>query len=198
MGIFRNLFDNVIKLTQGYDDDEDYFDGSQEEEIRPDPAEDNISQASAEFDNTFGVHNAPAASEPEVPEEQAEEAPPSGGFFSMFRPKGKKQSPESTAAYQAPTPAAAPASAPVFQTQRTAPSSHAAVGTAVIYTFNDITRAGELAGIVCGGQQVIMSLDGIDEPLARRLLDVTIGICAAANANITKVSGRTYYITPRF
>jgi len=186
-----SLFDNLIKLTQAYDDDEDTFEGAVEEAVDQAP-DDRPSAASAAFENAFSSRTAPSVSEPEIenePEEEEPEAQSAVSVGSLFGSIGAKiKKPVSVPLRQKP--------AAVRTAQAvTAPTSSVA-GTAVIYSFNDITRAGELAQIITSGQQVIMSIDGIDDALARRLLDVTIGICAAANATITKVSGRTYYVTP--
>lgn len=197
MGAISTFFGNFVKLTRGYDDDDDTFEGAMEEESEPRAPAAVQNAAAAEFENSFGTRSDFVSSEPKPdpepeagPEEEQESARPAGaGLFSgiMSRAKVRK------------TQAAAPAAAPSFRggAANPQPASAPVMGTAVIYTFNSIAAAGELAAIVCSGQQVIMSLDGIEESMARRLLDVTIGICAAANANITKVSGRTYYVTPR-
>ena len=162
------FMDELRKLTQPYDDDNDFFEGS-DSSLREAPAP---SAAQREFENVFG--NEPAG-RPEPAEEQRAPARESGqgsGFFSGLGRKAK----------------AAPRERVV----------DVGGNETKVILFNPRTfeEAGDLVTHLMAYHSLVMTLDNVPTDIARRLLDFMSGITFALQGKITPISAKTYFISP--
>jgi cell division inhibitor SepF len=162
------FMDELRKLTQPYDDDNDFFEGA-DSSLREAPPP---SAAQREFESVFG--NEPAGKpepveEPRVPAREAGE----GGLFAGLGRKPKKQP------------------------QRERVVDVGGNETKVIL-FNPKTfeEAGDLVNHLMAYHSLVMTLDGIPTDSARRLLDFMSGITFALQGKITPISAKTYFISP--
>ena len=163
------LFDELKKLTQPQDDDSDFFEGA-DESFKPAPAA--ASSAQLQFESTFGEE---PSSNPE-PARRPAKAQGEGG--SLFGNLGVKK-------------AAKP------RTQRERLVNFGGSETQVIL-FNPKTfeEAGELVNHLNQSRSVVMTLEGVPNDNARRLLDFLSGVAYANEGKIKKVAANTYIITP--
>jgi len=171
-----SFMDELKKLTQPYDDDEDFFEGA-DESARASAAA--VSSAQAEFESTFG-EEAPAAEEQSVKKApKTSEGSLLGALSGALT--GKKYTPK-------------PAKAPLRE--RTV---NFGGGETQVILFNPKTfdEAGELVNHILQGRSVVMTLEGIANDNARRLLDFMSGIAFALQGKITPVSAKTYFVTPQ-
>ena len=161
------FMDELRKLTQPYDDDNDFFEGA-DSSLRESPKP---SAAQMQFESVFGGE---PAGKPEPAEEQRAPArePGEGGLFSGLSRKVKKP-------------------------QRERLVDVGGNETKVILfnpkTFED---AGELVNHLMAYHSLVMTLDGIPTDNARRLLDFMSGITFALQGKITPISAKTYFISP--
>lgn len=164
------LFDELKKITQGYSDDEDFFEDSiQAPEVKSDKP---VSSAQQQFESAFSTSSAPA---PERAKPQSAESPAPSGFLSGLT--GKR------------TPKSSPR-------QRTVSFGG---NETQVYLFNPKTfdEAGELVAFLQQGRSLVMTLEGVEEANARRLLDFLSGVTFALDGRITPVSAKTYFVTPQ-
>ena len=172
------FMDGLKKLTQPYDDDEDFFEGA-DQSLRPQPKEQRqaVSAAQMAFENAFtdpGGSPAPAAAAEEgQPKKPAES---SGGIFSGFK----------KAAQNASKP----------RRERTV--NFGGKDTSVIlFSPKTFDEAGELVSYLQQDMTCVMTLESVPADTARRLLDFLSGIAFALGGKITPVSAKTYFITPQ-
>ena len=164
------FMDELRKLTQPYDDDNDFFEGADSSlrEAPPPP-----SAAQREFESVFG--NEPAG-KPEPAEEQRsparESAPEGGGLFASLGRKPRKAPRERVV--------------------------DVGGNETKVILFNPKTfeEAGDLVGHLMAYHSLVMTLDGIPTDSARRLLDFMSGITFALQGKITPISAKTYFISP--
>ena len=165
-----SFMDELRKLTQPYNDDEDFF----EDSIRsPEPkAEKAVSSVQQEFENAFAVEASPV---PEKSPKPQQDAPAPGGFLSSFAGKRSAR----------PAPRQKTVSFGGSETQ--------------VFLFNPKTfdEAGELVAHLQQGRSLVMTLEGVESGNARRLLDFISGVTFALDGKITPVSAKTYFITPQ-
>lgn len=171
------FMDELKKLTQPYDDEEDFFEGA-DPSFKPQPKQkaepkikSPISAAQLAFENSFGDGGvAPAEESP------AKKPASEGGFFGA---RGQKKAPRQKA-----------------PRQRTV--NFGGRDTSVIlFSPKSFDEAGELVNYMNDGLTVVMTLEGIPGETARRLLDFLSGIAFALQGKITPVSAKTYFITPQ-
>ena len=164
------FLDELRKLTQPYDDDDDYFEDSEVSTPAAAPA----SAAQIEFENAFGAD----PSEPEPARKAPKQASEPSGLLGAL---GVKKA--------APRPKPA-------RRERTV--SFGGNETQVIL-FNPKTfdEAGELVSHLQQNRSVVMTLEGLPTDNARRLLDFLSGITFALQGKITPVSAKTYFVTPQ-
>ena len=171
------FMDELKKLTQPYDDEEDFFEGA-DPSFKPQPKQkaepkikNPISAAQLAFENSFADNSVTPA------EEAAQKKPGTeGGIFGV---RGQKKA----ARQKAPR-------------QRTV--NFGGRDTSVIlFSPKSFDEAGELVGYMDQGLTVVMTLEGIPGETARRLLDFLSGIAFALQGKITPVSAKTYFITPQ-
>jgi cell division inhibitor SepF len=169
------FMDGLKKLTQPYDDDEDFFEGA-DQSLRPQPKPDQksaVSAAQMAFENAF----ADPGGSPAPAEEAAPKKPEGGGgLFGGFR----------KAAQNAAKP----------KKERT--MNFGGRDTSVIlFSPKNFDEAGELVGYLQQESTCVMTLETVPAETARRLLDFLSGIAFALGGKITPVSAKTYFITPQ-
>lgn len=163
------FMDELRKLTQPYDEDNDFFDGS-ESSLRDAPQP---TAAQLEFESVFG--NEPAG-KPEPAEEKAAPAPresgEGGGIFGGFARKARKP-----------------------QRERTVDAGGRETKV-ILFDPKTFEEAGELVGHLMADRSLVMTLEGVSNDSARRLLDFMSGITYALQGKITPISAKTYFISP--
>ncbi len=176
------FMDELKKLTQPYDDEDDFFEGA-DMARKNEPA---VTPAQMAFEDTFAAEN---EEEPE-PARQPEQ-PRRGGFFEALG-LGKKES--------APQGAARPR--PVMpRPQRPLKERTVNFGgndtQVILFNPKSFEEAGDLVGYLQMGRSLVMTLEGQPTDRARRLLDFISGITFAMDGKVTPVAGKTYFITPQ-
>lgn len=175
------FMDELKKLTQPYDDEDDFFEGA-DMARKNEPA---VTPAQMAFEDTF------AAETEEEPEPAREpEQPRRGGFFDALG-IGKKE--------QAAQPAARPR--PSIRPQRPLKERTVNFGGSdtqvILFNPKSFEEAGDLVGYLQMGRSLVMTLEGQPTDRARRLLDFISGITFAMDGKVTPVAGKTYFITPQ-
>ena len=170
------FMDGLKKLTQPYDDDEDFFEGA-DQSLRPQQKPEQkpaVSAAQMAFENTFAdPGGAPAPAEEAQPKKPAEST---GGIFGGFKK------------------AAQSASKP--RRERTV--NFGGKDTSVLlFSPKTFDEAGELVSYLQQDMTCVMTLESVPADTARRLLDFLSGIAFALGGKITPVSAKTYFITPQ-
>lgn len=166
------FMDELRKLTQPYDDEDDFFEGADESQ-RQQAAQ--PTQAQIEFEQTFGEEPA------ETPEPAVRKAPKQshplgeGGLFGGF---GRR---------------AAKPKNPVRERTVDFGGSERQV---ILFNPKTFDEAGELVNHLNQNRSLVMTLEGLPTDMARRLLDFLSGITFALQGKITPVSAKTYFITP--
>lgn len=161
------FMDELRKLTQPIDDDDDFFEGANVN-IKPAPGP---SAAQVEFENTFGEE---PASSPEPAKKPAAAGAAEGGIFGGLNKKSVK---------------------PKVRKDKV-PGYAGVSDTQVIFSPKSFNEAGELMNHLNEGRSVVMTLDGLPMETARRLLDFLSGIAFALQGKITPISAKTYFVTP--
>ena len=180
------FLDELRKLTQPYDDDNDFFDGSDFNEpsqtnLRASPQQE-LSATQKYFESTFGGGDGGRIEPEAAPKEETAPAQPpagesgaaGGGLFSGF---GFKK-------------AAKPRRERLVN-----------VGgrdqQVILFNPKSFDEAGELVTHLEQNRSVVMTLEGVQNDFARRLLDFLSGITYAMHGKITPISAKTYFVTPQ-
>ena len=166
------FMDELRKLTQPYDDEDDYYedsDSSLRDSAQP-------SEAQTVFENTFGAE---PGGKPEPAESARKPAKAQNEGGGIFGNRGSKK-----------------AGRPKAHKERTV--DWGGKETQVIL-FNPKTfdEAGDLVNQLNQGRSVVMTLEGVPTENARRLLDFLSGIAYALQGKITPISAKTYFVTPQ-
>jgi len=172
------FMDELKKLTQPYDDEDDFFEGS-EQPARPAPTPKAAAQEQINFDNAFGA-SASVAPEPAQESAPARPAGESGGLFGALGSFGARR------AQRAPKPP---------RRERTV-NFGGSDTQVILFNPKNFDDAGELVQHLNNKRSVVMTLEGLPTDMARRLLDFQSGITYALQGKITPVSGKTYFISP--
>lgn len=167
------FMDELRKLTQPYEDEDDFYEGADAAAQPAAPTE-----AQLEFENTFGGRETPepAAEETETPAPAPQEG---GGGKGIFSALGRKKP-----------------SRPRASRERTVEFG----GTeqqVILFNPKNFDEAGDLVQHLLQGRSVVMTLEGVPTELARRLLDFLSGIAYALQGKITPISAKTYFVTPQ-
>lgn len=163
------FMEELKKLTQPYDDeDNDFFEGA-DVSFKPAPP---ASPAALEFENAFGE-------EPVANPEPAYKAPKPASEGGLFGVLGAKR--------------AAKPKAP--QRERTV-NFGGSEQQVILFNPKTFDEAGELVNHLYQNRSVVMTLEGLPTENARRLLDFLSGITFALQGKITPVSAKTYFVTP--
>ena len=164
------FMDELRKLTQPYDDDDnDFFEGSSSGFSSPPSA----SPAQLEFENTFGEEPSSAPEPARRPAKPAAE----GGLLGAL---GARRTAKPKAA----------------QRERTV-NFGGSEQQVILFNPKTFDEAGELVNHLNQGRSVVMTLEGLPTETARRLLDFLSGITFALQGKITPVSAKTYFVTPQ-
>ena len=166
------FFDELKKLTQPYDDDDDFFEGSIESEQSSAAA---VSAAQLQFESAFGEES-PSAAEPA--EQKPSRTGEGGGLFGAFGSRRAQSKPR----------------APLRERTVNFGGSDTQV---ILFNPQSFDEAGELVGHLLRSRSVVMTLEGLPTENARRLLDFMSGIAFALEGKITPISAKTYFVTPR-
>ena len=171
------FMDGLRKLTQPYDDEEDFFEGA-DQSLRPQPKSEQkaVSAAQMAFENAFAdPGGAPAPAEEAPPPKKTAEGS-GGGIFGGFK----------KAAQSSPRP------------RREKTMNFGGRDTSVIlFSPKTFDEAGELVGYLQQDATCVMTLESVPAETARRLLDFLSGIAFALGGKITPVSAKTFFITPQ-
>ena len=161
------FMDELRKLTQPYDDDNDFFDGA-DSSLREAPAP---SAAQREFENVFGSEPA-GRPEPEERQPAPRESSENSLFGGLTR-KAKKQ--------------------PARERVVDVGGNETKV---VLFNPRTFEEAGELVNHLMAYHSLVMTLDNVPTESARRLLDFMSGITFALQGKITPISAKAYFISP--
>ena len=163
------FMDELRKLTQPYDDDNDFFEGADSSlrEAPPPP-----SAAQREFESVFGNEPAGKPEPAEEPRTPVRESAAEGGLFSSL---GRKKS-------KAPRERVVDVGGNETKV--------------ILFNPKTFEEAGDLVSHLMAYHSLVMTLDGIPTDSARRLLDFMSGITFALQGKITPISAKTYFISP--
>ena len=173
------FLDELRKLTQPYDDEDDFFEGA-ETNLRPQAQQ--PSAAQIQFENAFGEdagakiepEEAPKEEQPKPAQQPAAAGNAGGGLFSGFGFKrGAKARRERVVEFG---------------------GSEQQV---ILFNPKSFDEAGELVSHLSQGRSVVMTLEGVPTDFARRRLDFLSGITLALHGMITPISAKTYFVTPQ-
>lgn len=171
------FMDGLKKLTQPYDDDEDFFEGA-DPSFKPQPKADPkpaVSAAQMAFENSFADSAGPAPEEDPRAQRPAQQE--GGGIFGGLGLKKGGGKPRSG---------------------RAGTVNVGGRDTSVLlFSPKSFDEAGELVGYLQQELTVVMTLESVPAETARRLLDFLSGIAFALGGKITPVSAKTYFITPQ-
>ena len=164
------FMDELRKLTQPYDDDNDFFEGADSSlrEAPPPPS-------AREFESVFGNEPAGKPEPAEEPRTPARESAPEGGLFSSLGGLGRKKS-------KAPRERVVDVGGNETKV--------------ILFNPKTFEEAGDLVSHLMAYHSLVMTLDGIPTDSARRLLDFMSGITFALQGKITPISAKTYFISP--
>ena len=171
------FMDGLKKLTQPYDDEEDFFEGA-DPSFKPQPKAEQksaVSAAQMAFESAFA--DSAGGMEPEEEPQQAKKpAGESGGIFGnlgLKKPGGGKARKSGTVNFGGKDT------------------------SVLLFSPKTFDEAGELVGYLQQDLTVVMTLENVPAETARRLLDFLSGIAFALGGKITPVSAKTYFITPQ-
>ncbi|MGI5976970.1 MAG: cell division protein SepF [Candidatus Limivicinus sp.] len=190
------FMDELRKLTQPYDDEDDFFEGA-DPSFRPKPKQpaetaqpQPPSREEALFENTF----ADDSGYQQPPRQPVKRQKPQKPRRPLLRPQ------------QAAPPPPPPAEGSIFgnlggqkKPQRKERTVNFGGRDAQVILFSPKTfdEAGEIVGHLSQRHSVVMTLEGLPVEMARRLLDFISGIAFALQGKITPVSAKTYFVTPQ-
>ena len=166
------FMDELRKLTQPYDDEDDFFPDSDDnlrESVQP-------SEAQTIFENTF-IPESGGKPEPANSPKTAAKAQNEGG--GIFGSRGSKK---------AGRPKAHKERKVEWEGKET---------QVILFNPKTFDEAGDLVNQLNQGRSVVMTLEGVPTENARRLLDFLSGIAYALQGKITPISAKTYFVTPQ-
>ena len=172
-----SFMDELKKLTQPYDDEEELLEGEPEKE----PPK--LDAGQTEFENQFAAKS-PARPQPE------KKAQPQGRSLFSFRQQGQApaQDGESLFGNLSKAKPAAPRRSMNFSGKD---------AQVILFSPKTFEEAGEIVDHINDNHSMVMTLEGVPTDMARRLLDFISGIAFALGGKITQVSAKTFFITPR-
>ena len=173
------FMDGLKKLTQPYDDEEDFFEGA-DTSFKPQPKAEQkspISAAQMAFESAFSDNSSVGPEPEEEPQQTKKPAGESGGGIfgnlGLKKPGGGKP-------------------------RRSGTVNFGGKETSVLlFSPKTFDEAGELVGYLQQDLTVVMTLENVPAETARRLLDFLSGFAVALGGQITPVSAKTYFITPQ-
>ncbi len=172
------FMDGLKKLTQPYDDEEDFFEGA-DASFKPQPKAEQkspVSAAQMAFESAFSDNSSVGPEPEEEPQQNKKPAGESGG--GIFGNLGLKKT--------------------GGKPRRSGTVNFGGKETSVLlFSPKTFDEAGELVGYLQQDLTVVMTLENVPAETARRLLDFLSGIAFALGGKITPVSAKTYFITPQ-
>ena len=162
------FMDELRKLTQPYDDDDDFFEDADSSLRQPGAAQ-------IEFEDTFAGES---AARPETTGKPAREPSESGGLFGALGHRRQNKA------------KAAPRRERVVDIGGSEKS-------VILFSPKTFEEAGDLVNYLLQNRSVVMTLEGVSMENARRLLDFLSGITYALQGKITPISAKTYCVTPQ-
>ncbi len=169
------FMDGLRKLTQPYDDEDDFFEGA-DQSFRPQPKAENrpaVSAAQMAFENAFADSAGGTAPAEEAPPKKSGEG---GGIFGSLKK------------------AASAGGRPRRERTMNLGGKDTSV---ILFSPKSFDEAGELVSYLQQELTCVMTLESVPAETARRLLDFLSGIAYALGGKITPVSAKTYFITPQ-
>lgn len=167
--------DKIKTLTQPYDDDDDFFEGADLSTQKPAVPPANAAQM--EFEDSFAA-SAGTSPAPAPAPEKNDSAASTPGLFGSLGMKKEKASFKPAARFRAP-------------------EQQGADGQVILFSPKNFDEAGELVNYLMQGRSVVMTLEGLPNETARRLLDFLSGVTFALQGKITPVSAKTYFVSPQ-
>ena len=162
------FMDELRKLVQPTDEEDDFFEGA-EVGLREQPQ---VSAAQQAFEDNFGAE--PAGAPEPAPKARAQKPAGEGGLFGGFKKSGQKK--------------------PQRERMVNFGGSDQQV---ILFSPRSFDEAGELVNYLGLGRSVVMTLEGVPNESARRLLDFLSGVTFALEGKITPISAKTYFVTPQ-
>ena len=167
------FMDELRKLTQPYEDEDDFYEGAD-----PSAQPSVPSEAQLEFENAFGGSEVP---EPAADGEESSASPqPAEGGKGIFSGLGRRKAARPRPAFREKTVEFAGTEQQV-----------------ILFNPKSFDEAGDLVQHLTQGRSIVMTLEGVPTELARRLLDFLSGIAYALQGKITPISAKTYFVTPQ-
>ena len=181
------FMDELRKLTQPYDDEDDFFEGADAQykpQPQPQAPAQPVSREQALFESSYGDQGSTqpqpqrrplqkqgavkaAAKQPQA----AAQAQPEGSLFGNL---GKKQPPKQGRV-----------------------NFGGRESQVILFSPKTFDEAGDIVNHIRANRSVVMTLEGLPADTARRLLDFISGIAYALGGKITPVSAKTYFVTPQ-
>ena len=186
------FMDELRKLTQPYDDEDDFFEGA-DESFKPAQPTAEAPQVSAEqtaFENSFSAPQGARAQTQPKPQ-------PSKPFFQRQQAQAK-QPPQTSPQEEQNESLFGNLGKPRPQRpQRSMNFGGGREAQVILFSPKTFDEAGEIVNHINANHSVVMTLEGIPTETARRLLDFISGIAFALQGKITPVSAKTYFVTPQ-
>ena len=170
-----SFMDELRKLTQPYEEEDDFYEGADPSAQTSMPTE-----AQLEFENAFGGRETPELADDEM-QDVGQTAQEDGGGKGIFSGLGRKKTPKP------------PRSAIRERTVEFAGTEQ----QVILFNPKSFDEAGDLVQHLSQGRSIVMTLEGVPTDLARRLLDFLSGIAYALQGKITPISAKTYFVTPQ-
>ena len=167
------FMDELRKLTQPYEDEDDFYEGADASAQASVPSE-----AQLEFENAFGGEDIPERADDE--ETDSSSSAPQEGGKGIFSGLGRKKAVR-------PRLAAREKTVEFGGTEQ----------QVILFNPKSFDEAGDLVQHLTQGRSIVMTLEGVPTELARRLLDFLSGIAYALQGKITPISAKTYFVTPQ-
>ena len=171
------FMDQLRKLTQPYDDEDDFLEDS-DISLKQAAQSAQPSSIQEEFENAF------AGEASQSPEPAAKKAPKFMGEGGIFGGVSHKRSER-------------PVKQPKTPHREKVVNFGGSDTQVILFNPKSFEEAGELLSHLEQSRSVVMTLEGLPTDTARRLLDFLSGITFAMQGKITPVSGKTYFITPQ-
>lgn len=187
------FMDELRKLTQPYDDEDDFFEDA-DENFRPAQATAEAPSVSAEqaaFENSF------AAPQNARPQTQAKSQPSRPIFQRQQQPQAKQPPQQQQPQGEQSESLFGNLGKPRQQRPQRSVNFGGREAQVVLFSPKTFDEAGEIVSHINANHSVVMTLEGIPTETARRLLDFISGIAFALQGKITPVSAKTYFVTPQ-
>ncbi len=194
------FMDELRKLTQPYDDEDDFFEGA-DLQYKPKeaaaPAAAAPTREQALFESSFAggddaAEAQPAAQAPRRPMPKQAKPAPKAAFAKAQPPQAFQPAPQGDGSLFGNLGKKQPAAPKQSRVNFGGKESQV-----ILFSPKSFDEAGEIVEHIRTGRSVVMTLEGLPTDTARRLLDFISGIAYALSGKITPVSAKTYFVTPQ-